>query len=56
MIREFTSALSGFPYPIANVGSVTGEPINNSDSNNTVYYFFYNWTVTAEEIETCEVD
>lgn len=56
MIREFTSAHPGFPYPIAEVGSVTGGTINHSENNNTVYYYFYNWTVTAEGTETCESD
>jgi len=56
MIREFSSEHPGFPYPLADAGSVTGGTINNSNSNNTVYYFFYNWTITAEGIETCESD
>src|SRR5690606_20888868 len=44
----------GFPYPIGDVGTVTGGTINNSNTNNTVYYFFYNWTVQTGEISTCE--
>lgn len=54
MIREFSSEHSGFPYPIGDVGSVTGGTINNSDTNNTVYYFFYNWTVQIGEASQCE--
>lgn len=56
MIREFSSGHSGYPYPIGEVGSVTGGTINNSDSNSTVYYFFYNWTVSTETTEKCESD
>src|SRR5690554_2172366 len=54
MVREFTSAHPGFPYPIGDVGTVTGGTINNSNTNNTVYYFFYNWTVTTMGVEVCE--
>jgi len=46
MVREFSSGHPGFPYPIGTVGSVTNGTINDNDTNNTVYYFFYNWTVT----------
>src|SRR5690625_4477947 len=52
MIREFSTEHPGFPYPIGDVGSITGGTINSSDSNDTVYYFFYNWTVTADDVET----
>src|SRR5690606_20833278 len=54
MVREFSSEHPGFPYPIGDVGTVTGGTINNSNTNNTVYYFFYNWTVQTGEISTCE--
>lgn len=54
MIREFSSEHPGFPYEIGDVGTVTGGTLNNSHSNNTVYYFFYNWTVTASDVEVCE--
>lgn len=56
MVREFTSAHPGFPYPIGDVGTVTGGTINSSHTNNTVYYFFYNWTVTTMGVEVCESD
>lgn len=56
MVREFSSAHPGFPYPIGDLGSVTGGTINNSNSNNTVYYFFYNWTVSTMDIEVCASD
>lgn len=46
MVREFSSGHPGFPYPIGTVGTVTNGTINDNDTNNTVYYFFYNWTVT----------
>ncbi|HET8838375.1 MAG TPA: T9SS type A sorting domain-containing protein [Flavobacteriaceae bacterium] len=49
MIREFSSEHPGFPYPIGTVGTVIGGTINDNDSNATVYYFFYNWTVTPGE-------
>jgi hypothetical protein len=54
MVREFSSEHPGFPYAIGDVGTVTGGTINNSDTNNTVYYFFYNWTVQTGEVSTCE--
>lgn len=54
MVREFSSEHAGFPYPIGDVGSVIGGTINNSETNNTLYYFFYNWTVQTGEVETCE--
>ena len=54
MVREFSSEHPGFPYPIGDVGTVTGGTINNSDTNNTVYYFFYNWTVETGSVTTCE--
>jgi len=47
LVREFSSEHPGFPYPLGSVGSVTGGTINDNDANSTVYYFFYNWTVTA---------
>lgn len=56
MIREFTSEHPGYPYDIGDVGTVTGGTLNNSNSNNTVYYFFYNWTVSTFEGEVCESD
>lgn len=56
MVREFTSGHPGFPYAIGDVGTVTGGTINNSNSNEGVYYFFYNWTVTAMGTEVCESD
>ncbi|MCW9037577.1 T9SS type A sorting domain-containing protein [Altibacter sp.] len=46
MVREFSSGHPGFPYPIGTVGTVTGGTINDNDANATVYYFFYNWTIT----------
>lgn len=54
MIREFSSEHEGFPYPIGDVGTVTGGTINNSETNTTVYYFFYNWKVQTGDVETCE--
>lgn len=54
MIREFSSQHPGFPYPIGDVGIVTGGTINNSNTNNNVYYFFYNWTVETGSVEICE--
>ncbi|GEM_PF-538523 len=54
MVREFSSEHPGFPYPIGDVGTVTGGTINNANTNNTVYYFFYNWTVQTGDISTCE--
>ncbi len=54
MVREFSSEHPGFPYPIGDVGTVTGGTINNSNTNNTVYYFFYNWTVETGSVSTCE--
>lgn len=54
MVREFSGEHPGFPYPIGDVGSVTGGTINNSNTNNTVYYFFYNWTVQTGEASQCE--
>ncbi len=54
MVREFSSEHAGFPYPIGDVGTVTGGTINNSNTNNTVYYFFYNWTVETGESSSCE--
>ena len=54
MVREFASEHPGFPYPIGDVGSVTGGTINNDNSNVGVYYFFYNWTVETGETTTCE--
>ncbi|MFA7687807.1 MAG: T9SS type A sorting domain-containing protein [Moheibacter sp.] len=54
LVREFSSEHSGFPYPIGDVGSVTGGTINNANTNNTVYYFFYNWTVQTGDISVCE--
>lgn len=57
MVREFSGSHPGFPYPIGTAGSVTGGTINNSNSNNTVYYFFYNWTVeTGSGTQICESD
>lgn len=57
MIREFTGSHPGFPYYVGDdVAVVTGGTINNSHTNNTVYYFFYNWTVTAFTAELCESD
>lgn len=53
MIREFSSGHPGFPYPIGTAGTVTGGTINRSHSNNNVYYFFYNWTVTVGDVEIC---
>src|SRR5690606_2010390 len=35
MVREFSSEHPGFPYPIGDVGSVTGGTINNGDINTT---------------------
>ena len=46
MVREFSSGHPGFPYPLGTVGTVTNGTINDNDTNSTVYYFFYNWTVT----------
>ncbi|HZW77454.1 MAG TPA: T9SS type A sorting domain-containing protein [Flavobacteriaceae bacterium] len=56
MVREFSSAHAGFPYPLGTAGSVVGGTINGGYANNTVYYFFYNWTITVGTIETCESD
>ncbi|MGB6083130.1 T9SS type A sorting domain-containing protein [Moheibacter sp.] len=56
MVREFSSEHAGFPYPIGDVGSVIGGTINNSETNNTLYYFFYNWTVQTGDITVCESD
>lgn len=47
MVREFSTEHSGFPYSIGAVGAVTAGSINTTGGNPTVYYFFYNWTVTA---------
>src|SRR5690554_1690545 len=47
MVREFSSGHPGFPYSIGTVGAVTAGSINTTGTNPTVYYFFYNWTVTA---------
>lgn len=54
MVRELTTSHPGFPYPIGDVGSITGGTIYHSDTNATVYYFFYNWKVQTGEFETCE--
>lgn len=54
MVREFSSGHPGFPYPIGGVGTVTNGTINDDDTNATVYYFFYNWTVTPGQ--TCFSD
>lgn len=54
MIREFTSSHPGFPYPLDEFGSVTGGTINNSHSNETVYYFFYNWILSVNVQLACE--
>ncbi|QNJ99206.1 T9SS type A sorting domain-containing protein [Constantimarinum furrinae] len=49
MVREFSSGHPGFPYPIGTIGTVVGGTINDNNTNSTVYYFFYNWTVTPGE-------
>jgi hypothetical protein len=49
MVREFSSGHPGFPYPIGTIGTVVGGTINDNNTNATVYYFFYNWTVTPGE-------
>lgn len=54
MVREFSSSHPGFPYPIGDVGTVTGGTINNSNTNSDVYYFFYNWTVQTGSSTNCE--
>ncbi|MBT0607964.1 Ig-like domain-containing protein [Aequorivita echinoideorum] len=54
LVREFSSGHPGFPYPIGTLGSVFGGTINDNDTNATLYYFFYNWTVTPGE--TCTSD
>lgn len=56
MVREFTSTHPGYPYDIGDAGTVTGGTINSSHTNNTVYYFFYNWTVTISGTEVCASD
>lgn len=56
LVREFSSEHPGFPYPIGDLGSVTGGTINNANTNNTVYYFFYNWTVQTGDISVCQSD
>lgn len=48
LIRDLSG--NSFPYAIGTVGSVTGGTINNSTSNNSVYYFFYNWKVTPTTV------
>lgn len=54
MIREFSGSHDGFPYFVGDdVATITGGTINNSHTNDTVYYFFYNWTVTAMQVEEC---
>ena len=50
MIREFSSEHEGFPYPIGDVGTVTGGTINNAETNTTVYYF-YNWKVQTGDVK-----
>lgn len=56
MIREFSSGHPGFPYPIDTVGTVVGGTINGAYTNNTVYYFFYNWTVEVGSADICTSD
>ncbi len=54
MIREFSSQHPGFPYAIGTVGEVTAGSINTTGANPTLYYFFYNWTVTTSGTTTEE--
>src|SRR5690625_7856813 len=54
IIKEFSSEHEGFPYPIGDVGTVTGGTINNAETNTTDYYIFYNWKVQTGDVETCE--
>lgn len=54
MVREFSSGHPGFPYPIGTAGAVVAGSINASGTGNpALYYFFYNWTVTAGSVEEC---
>lgn len=52
MIREFSSQHDGFPYDIGTAGQVTAGTVNDTGGNPTVYYFFYNWTVTTSGTTT----
>lgn len=56
MVREFSSGHPGFPYPIDTLGSIVGGTINNSNTNNGLYYFFYNWTVEVITNDDCTSD
>ena len=44
LIRDFSG--NAFPYSLGSFGSITGGTINNSNTNSTVYYFFYNWRIS----------
>ncbi len=41
MIRDSTG--NSFPYTLGTLATITGGTINNSNTNSTSYYFFFNW-------------
>ena len=52
MVRESTG--NSYPYPIGEVGEITGGALNQG-SNLAAYYWFYNWKINAAE-PICESD
>src|SRR5699024_5849738 len=52
MVRESTG--NTYPYPIGEVGEITGGALNQG-SNLAAYYWFYNWKINAAE-PVCESD
>ncbi|MCX8522718.1 T9SS type A sorting domain-containing protein [Chryseobacterium formosus] len=45
-MRRDSGSGNAFPFTLGTLGSITGGTINSSNTNNTVYYFFYNWKVS----------
>ncbi|MGO3719558.1 MAG: T9SS type A sorting domain-containing protein [Mesonia hippocampi] len=47
-----SSSDANFPYPLSYLGEITSS-VSESDSKNTNYYYFYNWTIRGE-VPLCE--
>ena len=47
--RDGIGSEQNYPYPIGDVGAITGTSVNGGNAQN-YYYFFYDWTVSVDAV------